>query len=72
MQKKQQQIENLEQTPGVDGKPLTYNTYREKRITIRVDVSSKPCKRGRRQDGGGIGWGDHFLPYKFIERTTEC
>ena len=27
--------------------------------------------RGRSQDGGGIGPGDHFLPYKFIERTTE-
>ena len=27
---------------------------------------------GRRsQDGGGIGRGDHFLFYKFIERTTE-
>ena len=25
----------------------------------------------RSQDGGGIGWGDHFLSYKFIERTTE-
>ena len=23
------------------------------------------------EDGGGIGWGDHFLPYKFIERTVE-
>ena len=26
---------------------------------------------GRSQDGGGIGWGDHFLSYKFIERTIE-
>ena len=25
----------------------------------------------RSQDGGGIGQGDHFLFYKFIERTTE-
>ena len=23
------------------------------------------------KDGGGIGRGDHFLPYKFIERTFE-
>ena len=23
------------------------------------------------QDGGGIGRGDHFLPYKFIERTIK-
>ena len=27
--------------------------------------------RGRSQDGGGVGRGDHFLFYKFIERTTE-
>ena len=27
--------------------------------------------RERSQDGGGIGRGDHFLPYKFIKRTTE-
>ena len=26
---------------------------------------------GRSQDGGGIGWGDHFLFYKFIERTVN-
>ena len=26
---------------------------------------------GRSQDGGGIGRGDHFLPYKFIKRITE-
>ena len=30
----------------------------------------KPTQ-GRSQDGRGIGWGDHFLPYKFVERTTE-
>ena len=21
---------------------------------------------------GGIGWGDHFLPHKFIKRLFEC
>ena len=31
----------------------------------------KNTERGRSQDGGGLGRGDHFLPYKFIERTTE-
>ena len=25
----------------------------------------------RSQDGGGIGRGDHFVSYKFIERTIE-
>ena len=24
------------------------------------------------QDGGGIGWKDHFLPHKFIKRVFEC
>ena len=24
------------------------------------------------EDGGGIGWGDHFLPHKFIKRSFEC
>jgi len=23
-------------------------------------------------DGGEIGWGDHFLPHKFIKRTFEA
>ena len=32
---------------------------------------NKEIYRGRSQDGGGIGRGDHFLFYKFIERTTE-
>ena len=27
--------------------------------------------QGRSQDGGGVGQGDHFLFYKFIERTIE-
>ena len=31
----------------------------------------KSLERGRSRDGGGIGRGDHFLFYKFIERTTE-
>ena len=33
--------------------------------TVRKELS------GRSQDGGGIGRGDHFLSYKFIQRTTE-
>ena len=27
---------------------------------------------GQPQDGRGIGWGDHFLPHKFIKRSSEC
>ena len=34
-------------------------------------ILSNYAFRGRSQDGGGIGWGDHFLSYKFIERTIE-
>ena len=26
--------------------------------------------RGRSQDGGGLGRGDHFLSYKFIEQLN--
>ena len=24
------------------------------------------------EDGGGIGWGDHFVPDKFMKRSLEC
>ena len=36
-----------------------------------VQAGFKKGRGGRSQDGGGIGRGDHFLFYKFIERTTE-
>ena len=43
-------------------------------LPLRLQGSKRKCKNpsGRSQDGGGIGWGDHFLSYKFIERTIEC
>ena len=25
----------------------------------------------KNEDGGGIGWADHFLPHKFIKRTFK-
>ena len=34
-------------------------------------TTQEKAARGRSQDAGGIGRGDHFLPYKFIERTIE-
>ena len=42
-------------------------------IEVRTSsiLGSKVVKRGRSEDGRGIGQGDHFLPYKFIERTIE-
>ena len=36
-----------------------------------AEVIKKRWQEGRSQDGGGIGRGDHFLSYKFIERTIE-
>ena len=38
---------------------------------VVYEVVIKTIPRGRSQDGGGIGWGDHFLSYKFIKRTIE-
>ena len=31
----------------------------------------RPWGAGGSYDGGGIGWGDHFLLHKFIKRTFE-
>ena len=39
-------------------------------IVSIMDIKSFGFQTGS-QDGGGIGWVDHFLFYKFIERTTE-
>ena len=40
-------------------------------LTTTWEVAQELSVGGRSQDGGGIGWGDHFLPYKFIERAIE-
>ena len=42
-------------------------------LPLRLQGSKRKYKnpRGRSQDGGGIGRGDHFLSYKFIQRTIE-
>ena len=46
-----------------------------KKNKMKMPLESKIRKQrgsgGRSQDGGGVGRGDHFLFYKFIERTTE-
>ena len=36
-----------------------------------LDSILKSRDKGRSRSGRGIGWGDHFPPYKFIERTIE-
>ena len=40
-------------------------------VKLRDTYRLKVKGWGRSQDGRGIGRGDHFLFYKFIERTTE-
>ena len=40
-------------------------------FSLYVSSCQKSGGSGRSQDGGGIGQGDHFLFYKFIQRTTE-
>ena len=38
-----------------------------------VQAGFRKGREGRwSQDGGGIGWEDHFLPDKFIKRSFEC
>ena len=46
----------------------------EKTLESPLDCKEiKPINpRGRSQDGRGLGWGDHFLPHKFIRRPFEC
>ena len=44
---------------------LLRNLYAGQEATVRTGHGESG------QDGGGIGPGDHFLFYKFIERTTE-
>ena len=44
----------------------------DSKITADGDCSHEiKRRRGRSQDGGGLGRGDHFLSYKFIKRTIE-
>ena len=38
---------------------------------VTISFLFKTEQQGRSQDGGGIGRRDHFLSYKFIERTIE-
>ena len=34
-------------------------------------IELKVNTQGRRQNGRGVGWGEHFLPHKFIKRTFK-
>ena len=45
--------------------------YAEK--AVRHRHSLKRMTMGRQsQDGGGIEWGDHFLPHRFSKTSFEC
>ena len=42
-----------------------------RKVMTNIDSILKSRAMRKVKDGGGIGWGDHFLPHKFIERTFE-
>ena len=46
-------------------------TLGKSEFTYEPEKGSSSLKVDILEDGGGIGRGDHFLFYKFIERTTE-
>ena len=69
-------IPGLGRSPRVgNGNTLQYSYWKvpftEKPGRTVHGMAKKGYDWGRSQDGGGIGRGDHFLFYKFIERTTE-
>ena len=53
--------------------PLHETPTRRNNQSIRVNkpFSYQEIQRIKEEDGGGTGWGDHFLPHKFIERIFE-
>ena len=65
---------------------MWYLVFKESKIRLRMDscgrlsfkrwaekeVSIKGLERGQSQDGRGRGWGDYFLPHKFIKIIFEC
>ena len=60
--------ETEEQISELEGKMVEITSAEQNKVR-RVKRTED---RGRSQDGGGLGRGDHFLSYKFIERTIEC
>ena len=45
----------------------------EEALQIAVERREvKARERSVSEDGGGIGWGYHFLPHKLIKRSFEC
>ena len=42
-----------------------------RKAMTNIDSILKSRAMRKVKDGGGIGWGDHFLPHIFIERSSE-
>ena len=34
-----------------------------------LKIKNSNYKKEKREDGGEVGWGEYFLPHKFIKRT---
>ena len=49
-----------------------FKKIRDTKGTFHAKMGSiKDRNGGRSQDGGGVGWGEHFLPQKFIKRAFK-
>ena len=64
-------MKDLNTTPFRGFGSVTHITVEEVNSARRARPHKMDGIGGRSQDDGGIGRGDHFLFYKFIERTTE-
>ena len=52
------------------GTPL-FNIHLNNLLGVIRDINLGQALEGRRQDGGGVGRGKHFLPHKFIKRAFK-
>ena len=46
--------------------------FQQHKRRLHMDITKWSIQKSDWEDGRGIGWGDHFLPHKFIERSFEC
>ena len=42
-----------------------------KHVIVEAHIHDIKKIKGRSQDGGGVGRGEHFLPHKFIKRAFK-
>ena len=50
---------------------LSITYYSTHSVACIFNYTLKIVSRGRSQDGGGVGRGEHFLPHKFIKRAFK-